>query len=59
MIGIDVSGMDEFGELLKDMEVGQVDTRKAMEKAIEPIYQAVDKNTPVRSGELQKSITKR
>lgn len=56
--GIEIDGFDDLENLLQDMTISDVDEKKAMKKAIEPIYQEVYANAPERTGKLKKQITK-
>jgi HK97 gp10 family phage protein len=53
--GIEVEGMDEFTDMLEDMTIDEADEKKAMRKAIKPIADEVERNSPVGyTGKLKK-----
>jgi HK97 gp10 family phage protein len=53
--GIEVEGMDEFTDMLKDMTIDEADEKKAMRNAIKPIADEVERNSPVGyTGKLKK-----
>ena len=55
MSGIEIEGMDEFTKMLEDMTISEADEKKAMRKAIKPIADEVEKNSPVgKTGRLKK-----
>jgi len=55
MSGIEIEGMDEFTKMLEDMTISEADEKKAMRKAIKPIADEVEKNSPVgKTGKLKK-----
>lgn len=59
MDGIEISGFDELENLLQDMTISDADEKKAMKKAIEPIYQEIYVNAPIgKTRKLKKQITK-
>lgn len=56
MARIDLEGMEELNKLLEKMTLTEVDERKAVSAALVPIKEAVEKHTPVDTGDLKKSI---
>lgn len=54
--GIEIDGFDELEELVQDMVITEADEKKAIKKAISPIADEVEKNTPVKTKKLQKSV---
>ncbi len=54
--GIELEGFDELEKYIEDMTLTDSDKTKAMRAAITPIAEEVEKNTPVRTGALKKSI---
>lgn len=55
MNGIEISGFDDFENLLQDMTISDLDEKKAMKKAIEVIAVGVERDTPIgNSGKLKK-----
>jgi phage protein, HK97 gp10 family len=55
---IEIEGFEELEAMLQGMTITEADERKAMQKAIEPIYNEVDANAPERTGNLRKQIKK-
>lgn len=56
--GIRIEGLEEFEKMIQDAVIDDSDVKKAMRKALEPIMDAVEKNTPMRTGKLKKSVKK-
>ncbi len=56
MSRIEVDGMDELMEMLNKMTISESDERKAMQLAIEPVREAVEKNTPIDTGKAKSSV---
>ncbi|WP_338107370.1 HK97-gp10 family putative phage morphogenesis protein [Clostridium novyi] len=56
--GIRIEGLDEFEKMIQDAVIDDSDVKKAMKKALEPIAETVENNTPVRTGKLKKSVKK-
>lgn len=56
MNGIEIDGMEELQNLLQDMSLSEADEKKAMKKAITPVSNEVQRNTPYRTGRLKKSV---
>lgn len=54
---IEIEGMDEFTEILEEMTITEEDGKKAMRKAIKPIKEGLEKDTPKDSGKLAKVKT--
>ncbi|ACA54338.1 hypothetical protein FDC45_14980 [Clostridium botulinum] len=52
--GIEIEGMEEFTDFLKDMSINESDEKKAVREAIKPIAQEIEKNTTKRTGKLSK-----
>lgn len=55
---IEIEGFEELETMLQNMTITEADERKAMQKAIEPIYNEVAANAPERTGNLKKQIKK-
>lgn len=53
---IDLSGMDEFQDLIKDMEITDEKGKAAMRKAIKPAAKEVISNSPERTKKLKNSV---
>lgn len=53
---IELDGFDDLETLLQDMTITEADEKKAMKKALKPIVDEIEKNTPERSKKLKKSI---
>lgn len=51
---IEIEGMEEFAAMLDGMTITQADEKKAMRKALVPIAEKIEENTPRRSGKLAK-----
>lgn len=56
--GIEIDGFEDLEELLQDMTITEADEKRAMKKAIEPIADEVERNTPERTSRLKKSVIK-
>lgn len=56
MASIEIDGFDDLEELLQDMTITPADEKKAMKKALEPIYEEVMNNAPDSSGDLKRQI---
>ena len=56
--GIEIEGMEEFTDMLQDMTIDEADEKKAVKKAIEPIYAEVVKNSPTDTGYLKRNVKK-
>jgi HK97 gp10 family phage protein len=55
---IETEGFEEIETMLQDMTITLEDESKAMRKAIEPIYEEVDKTAPEHTGSLRKQVKK-
>jgi len=53
---IEIDGFDDLEELLREMTITEADEKKAMKKALEPIYDEVIRNAPESSGDLKRQI---
>lgn len=56
MARIDLEGFDGLNDLLQKMTLTEEDKKRAMRAALVPVKDEVQKNTPVDTGKLQKSI---
>lgn len=56
--GIEIEGFEELEEFLQGMTINESDERRAMRKAIEPIYEEVYSAAPEDKAKLKKSIKK-
>lgn len=57
MSSIEVDGLEEYEELLKNMELNYISKRKCVKAGIEVIAKGLEEDTPVRSGRLAKIKT--
>lgn len=46
MCGIKLEGLEEFEKLVEDMTITEMDAKKAIRKAINPIAKEIQNNTP-------------
>jgi HK97 gp10 family phage protein len=53
---IEIDGFEDLEELIQGMNITEEDQTKAMRKAIKPIAEEVEKNTPSATEKLKKSI---
>jgi HK97 gp10 family phage protein len=53
---IDIDGFDDLEDYIQEMNITEEDGKRAVRKALNPIEEEVQKNTPSRSGKLKKSI---
>ncbi|UZW13195.1 HK97 gp10 family phage protein [Clostridium pasteurianum] len=56
MSGFEIEGFEDLEEYIQNMTLTDSDKRKALKSAMQPIAEEVEKNTPIRTGELKKSI---
>lgn len=56
--GIEIDGFEDLEELVQDMVITEADEKKAMKKALEPIANEVERNTPEKTSKLKKSVIK-
>lgn len=56
MASVEIDGFDELEGLLQDMTITPAAEKKAMKKALEPIYEEVIKNAPESTGDLKRQI---
>lgn len=54
MTGINVSGIDEFIISLDNADISEATEKAILKKAIEPAKQALERDTPKKSGKLAK-----
>ena len=56
--GIEIDGMEEFETMLQEMTVSEEDEKKAMRKAIKPVKDALERDSPHgATGKLSKIKT--
>jgi len=56
MNGIEIDGFDDLEEILKGMTITEQDEKRAMRKALKPIADGVEKDTPERTGKLKRTL---
>lgn len=56
MARIDLEGMEELTDLLNKITINDADERKAMQLALEPVKNEVEKNAPMNTGKLKASV---
>ncbi|WP_019850629.1 HK97-gp10 family putative phage morphogenesis protein [Desulfitobacterium sp. PCE1] len=53
---IEIDGFEELEQALQEMTITEADEKRAMKKALEPIYEEVMRNAPESKGNLKRQI---
>lgn len=56
MATIEIEGFEELEQILQDMTITDAQEKRAMKKALEPIYEEVMRNAPESTGNLKRQI---